>query len=115
MKKVQDIKVYDAGDNFTVMVSVDKREGARTAVIYQNNNPFSAQRMLKLPMEEYGENAFMDMVEMALPDFKYQDLPDWIFQADEDKWAAEAVRMAEKEAARGTIILGRKKDNIVDE
>ena len=119
MKKVQDIKVYDAGDGFTVMVSVDKREGARTAVIYQSNNPFTAQRILQMPIDECKEQRFMELVEMALPDYKYQVLPDWIRMEDESRWAAEDAievqREAAKEASRGTILLGRKKDNIADE
>lgn len=119
MKKVQDIKVYDAGDNFTVMVSVDKREGARTAVIYQSNNPFTAQRILQMPIDECKEQRFMELVEMALPDYKYQVLPDWIRLGDEEKRQAEAEREAQREAAkeasRGTILLGRKKDNIAGE
>lgn len=119
MKKIQDVKVYDAGDGFTVMVSVDKREGTRTAVIYRTVNPFTAQRILQMPKDECREQRFMELVEMTLPDYKYQTIPDWIRQADESRWAAEDAmaveREAAKEAARGTILLGRKKDNIADE
>lgn len=119
MKKVQDIVVYDAGDGFTVMVSVDKREGVRTAVIYRTVNPFTAQRILQMPMDECKEQRFMELVEMALPDYKYQVLPDWIRMEDESRWAAEDAmaveREAAKEASRGTILLGRKKDNIAGE
>jgi len=119
MKKIQDIKVYDANDGFTVMVSVDKREGTRTAVIYRTVNPFTAQRILQMPMDECKEQRFMELVEMALPDYKYQTIPDWIRQADESRWVAEAEMEAQieaaKEASRGTILLGRKKDNIAGE
>ena len=121
MKKVQDIKVYDAGDGFTVMASVDKNEGTRTAIIYRTVNPFTAQRILQMPMSECKEQRFLELVEMALPDFKYQVLPDWIRMEDESRWAAEDAMAVEREAAkneaRGTILLGRKKneDNIAGE
>ena len=121
MKKVQDIKVYDAGDGFTVMITTDKREGVRTAVIYESRNIFSAERIFRLPVDMYSESKFMEMVEMSLPDYKYQVMPEWIRIGDETKRQAEAekeaAREAAKEEARGTILLGRKKneDNIADE
>ena len=121
MKKVQDIKVYDAGDGFTVMITTDKREGVRTAVIYESRNIFSAERIFRLPVDMYSESKFMEMVEMSLPDYKYQVMPDWIRMEDESRWAAEDAmevqREAAKEASRGTILLGRKKneDNIAGE
>ena len=119
MKKVQDIKVYDAGDGFTVMITTDKREGIRTAVIYESRNIFSAERIFRLPIDMYSESKFLELVEMALPDYKYQVMPEWIRLGDEEKRQAEAQmeadREAAKEASRGTILLGRKKDNIADE
>lgn len=119
MKKVQDIKVYDAGDGFTVMITTDKREGVRTAVIYESRNIFSAERIFRLPIDMYSESKFLELVEMALPDYKYQVMPEWIRLGDEEKRQAEAEMEARREAAkneaRGTILLGRKKDNIADE
>ena len=119
MKKIQDIKIYDAGDGFTVMITTDKREGIRTAVIYESRNIFSAERIFRLPIDMYSESKFMEMVEMSLPDYKYQVMPEWIRLGDEEKRQAEAEREAQREAAkeasRGTILLGRKKDNIAGE